>query len=107
MLSRAAARGSGAMASTESASACVRSAKARSAAGKYCSSAFRSRLLSRVRFQTSCCWARARTCTAEAAALSPATSRWLWRSVRTRLASMRASPLSDFLVALRATPPAG
>ena len=40
MLSRAAARGSGAMASTESASGCVRSAKARSAAGKYCSSAF-------------------------------------------------------------------
>ena len=69
--------------------------KACRAPGKYSLRALRSRLVCRVRSQTSCWWARARMRTAAASSLSPATSRWLWRSVRTRSASSLASPASD------------
>ena len=41
-------------------------------------------------------WARARTLIASPPSLSPATGRWLWRSVRTMSASTLASPGSDF-----------
>ena len=95
MVSRAASRGPGAVASTPTASPWARLGNACRAPGKYSLRALRSRLVSRVRSQTSCWWARARMRTAAASSLSPATSRWLWRSVRTRSASNLASPASD------------
>ena len=54
-----------------------------------------SHLVWRTRSQISCWWARARMRTAAASSLSPATGRWLWRSVRTRSVSSFASPASD------------
>ena len=72
-----ASRGPLARVSTPTASPWARLGKASSAAGKYSLRALRSRLVWRVRSQTSCWWARARMRTAPASSLSPATCRWL------------------------------
>jgi hypothetical protein len=57
--------------------------------------ALRNALTCRCRLQIRLWCARARTLTASASGLSPATGRWLWRSVRTSSASTLASPRSD------------
>jgi hypothetical protein len=48
----------------------------------------------RLRYQISVLWVRASTLTPSASALSPATARSWWESVRTMSVSMCASPLS-------------
>ena len=94
MVSFAAEAGSGALASNSRVSAASRSSKASSAAGKYSRRAWRSRWVWRVRSQISVLCARVTALIASAWAVSPATARSWWESVRTMSVSMCASPPS-------------
>lgn len=67
--------------------------------GKYSRSSERSWLQTCCRFQTASYCARARTATAWASSVSAASGRCISMSVRMMLASMRASPGSDFFAA--------
>ena len=94
IVSLAAVAASGALASSSRTSGASKSSNASNAAGKYSRNAWRSRWVWRVRSQINVLCARVTTLTAPAAALSAATGRSWWESVRTTSARVCASAAS-------------